>query len=254
MVFVIMRLRISHTHSSGSNWCFQFLASILDGLLEFLVFRVNEINSSQFSCVLQMELLIRTIVLLTFSPRVLAKDDLAWMSAVFSSISPRTTKILLVVLEEKRETCPRIRQISWPIHIPIIIDASFLLDIQVRFCSSRDVNVFQWNGEWFFSRRVKFDSGFNVMAVYEVSWHGPEIIFRFTGIRKWVVRWWKRPFWFSKKVNVTFSLNWSMRYQGGCSQVLISSRKFLIRPSAIGKINSPVSLGNVTSFALNLLE
>ena len=27
-----------------------------------------------------------------------------------------------------------------------------------------DVNVFQWNREWFFSWRAKFDSGFNVMA------------------------------------------------------------------------------------------
>ena len=31
---------------SGSHWCFQFLASIIDGLFEFLVLRVNEINSS----------------------------------------------------------------------------------------------------------------------------------------------------------------------------------------------------------------
>ena len=31
---------------SGSYWCFQFLANILDGLFEFLVLRVNEINSS----------------------------------------------------------------------------------------------------------------------------------------------------------------------------------------------------------------
>ena len=92
--------------------------------------------------------------------------------------------------------------------------------------SSGDVNVFQWNREWFFSRRVKFDSWFNVMAVNEVSWHGPKIIYRFTGIRKWVLRWWKRPFWFSKKVNVTFSLNWSRPYQGVCSQVLISSKGF----------------------------
>ena len=52
------------------------------------------------------------------------------------------------------------------------------------------------------SRRVKFDSWFNVMAAYEASWHGPKIIYRFTGIRKRVLRWWrKRPFWFSKKVN-----------------------------------------------------
>ena len=85
---------------------------------------------------------------------------------------------------------------------------------------------FSGNKEWFFSRRVKFDSGFNVMAVYEASRHGPKIIYRFTSIRKWVLRLWKRPFWFSKKINITLSLNWSMPYQGGCSQFLISSRGF----------------------------
>ena len=102
----------------------------------------------------------------------------------------------------------------------------FLLDIQIRVSSSGYVNVLQWNKEWFFSRRVKLDSGFNVMAAYEVSWHGPEIIYRFTAIRKWVVKWWKRPFWFYKEINVTFSSNWSISYRGGCSQVLISSKKF----------------------------
>ena len=125
------------------------------------------------------------------------------------------------------ETCPRIRQISWSIDIPIIIDAAFLHNIQVCMRSSRDVNVFQWNWEWFFSRRVKFDSGFNVMAVYEVSWNGPKIIYPFMGIRKWVLKCWKkRPFWFSKKISLTFSSNWMIPYQGGCSQFLISSRKF----------------------------
>ena len=64
------------------------------------------------------------------------------------------------------------------------------------------------------------------MAVYEASWHGPKIIHRFTGIRKWVLRWWKRPFWFSKKVNVTLSLKWTRPYQSGCSQFLISSKGF----------------------------
>ena len=68
--------------------------------------------------------------------------------------------------------------------------------------------------------------GFNVMAIYEVSWHWPKIIHRFTGIRKCVMRWWKRPFWFSKKIYMTFSSNWTFPYQGGCSQFLISSNKF----------------------------
>ena len=108
----------------------------------------------------------------------------------------------------------------------MIIDALLLLDIQNRLSNSGNVNVFQWNREWFFSRRVKFDSGFNVMAVFEVSWHGPEVVYRFTGIRKWVLRLWKRPLWVSKKVKVTFSLNWTLLYRGGWSQFLISSNKF----------------------------
>ena len=124
------------------------------------------------------------------------------------------------------ETCPRIWQVSRPINVPIIINALLLLDIQICMCTSGDVNVFQWNWEWFFSRRVRFDSGFNVMAVYEVSWPGPKIIHRFTGIWKWIMRLWKRSCWFSKKVNVTLSLNKSRPYQGGCSQFLISSRDF----------------------------
>ena len=55
---------------------------------------------------------------------------------------------------------------------------------------------------------------------------GPKIICCFTGIRIWVFWWWRwRPFWFSKKIYVTFSSNWVFPYQGGCSQFLISSRK-----------------------------
>ena len=79
-------------------------ARILDGFFEFLVLRVDEIDSSQFSCVFKMELFIRPLLLLLqlgisfpFSPRVLAINDLAWMSAVFSLISPRTTYIRLEV-------------------------------------------------------------------------------------------------------------------------------------------------------------
>ena len=48
-------------------------------------------------------------------------------------------------------------------------------------------------------------------AVNQASRHGPKIVYRFTGIRK---------------VNITLSLNWSMPYQGGCSQFLISSKGF----------------------------
>ena len=48
----------------------------------------------------------------------------------------------------------------------------------------------------------------------------------FTGIRKRVLKLWKRPFWFPKKINMTFSSSWSLPYQGGCSQFLTSSKMF----------------------------
>ena len=64
------------------------------------------------------------------------------------------------------------------------------------------------------------------MAVNEASWDGLQVIYRFTSIRKWVLRLWKRPFWLSKKMKVTFSLHWSLPCQGGCSQVLTSSKRF----------------------------
>ena len=72
------------------------------------------------------------------------------------------------------------------------------------------------------------------------------------GIRKWVLRLrWKRPFWFSKKISSTFSSNWVIPYQGGCSQFLISSSKF---DSSIcdWKWIFHFLWGNITSFALSL--
>ena len=142
------------------------------------------------------------------------------------------------------ETCPRNRQISRPIDISIIIDAFLLLDIQIRMRSSGDVNVFQWNREWFFSRRVKLDSGFNGMAVFDVSWHGPKVVHRFTGIRKWVILQESQFYSLLELVEAVLS---------GCVQVLISSKEF---DSSIfdWKINYPFSLGNIISFALSLFE
>ena len=119
-------------------------------------------------------------------------------------------------------------------------------------CSSGYVKVFLWNREWFFSRRVKFDSWFNVMAVYEVSWHGPKIISCFTGIWIWVLRWWRwRPFWFSKKISMIFSSISVLLYQGGCSQFLIFSNKFYMS-ICDWKYEFSIWEGNITSFALSL--
>ena len=95
MVFVSMWFRIPHTHSGGfisfqntrkfchvfvrsatptilhnftwhsrRHWRFQFLTRVLNGLFEFFVLRVDEIDPSQFSCVIKMELFIRPLLLL----------------------------------------------------------------------------------------------------------------------------------------------------------------------------------------------
>ena len=119
--------------------------------------------------------------------------------------------------------------------------------------SPGDVNVFQWNRTWFFSRRVKFDSWFNVMAVNAVSWHGPKIVIASpaSGNESWGCAsgdpsdslrksWWLSPRigWF--RINVDFFSAWS------------PPDGFTV-PSATGKMNSSPLSSNITSFALSLL-
>ena len=118
-----------------------------------------------------------------------------------------------------------IRQISWPIDIPLIIDASFLLNIQIRSCSYGCVNIFQWNRRWFFStskvwlllQRDDEQWSFLTWTKNHLSlhWH-PDMS----------LEGWKRPFWFCQRIYVTSSSNWVFPYQDGSSQFLISSRKF----------------------------
>ena len=113
-------------------------------------------------------------------------------------------------------------------------------NIQIRVRSSGYVNIFQWNGEWLFSRRVKFDSWFNVMAVYEVFWHGPKNhLSLHTASGKWVLRWCKRPFWFSKKIPSTFSSELDDSF-------LISFRKFDSSICDCKRINFHFFLENIT--------
>ena len=127
----------------------------------------------------------------------------------------------------------------------IFIGAAFLLNIQIRSCSSGNFNVFQR------SKDIILLTASKVLTLGSTRWHGPKIIYRFTSIRKWIMKWWRRSFWFSKKIYVTFSSNWMFPNQSWCSQFLISSRN--IDSSICGwKINSPFSFGNIASFKLNL--
>ena len=202
-----------------SHWSFQFLSSILNGFFELTPCPQGQWN--KFLVIFWHYRVLVFHLTIPASPsawhffpilsRVLAINNLAWMLAAVLSVSPDhiyPSEVFLPI--ELTEWNLSKESDSWSTDIPIVINAAFLHIIQIRSCSSGDVNVFESNREWFFSRRVKFDSGFDVMAVYEVSWHGPKIIYRFTGIWKWVLRWWKRPFWFSKKIPLTFSSNWML--------------------------------------------
>ena len=122
-----------------------------------------------------------------------------------------------------------------------------------RSCiTSKFVCVLLETSEWFLSRRVKFDSGFNVMAVYEVSWNGPKIIFVFhrhpeVSLEVVVVE----TLLILVENLFDLLLELVFLHQGGCSQFLISSNEFY-QPSATGNMNFPFSLVNITSFALSL--
>ena len=86
-----------------------------------------------------------------YSPRVLAINDLAWMSTVFSFIPHRTTFIRQDVFSSIKVN--RVKPVHGsdksldPKDVPLIIDAAFLFNIQILACSSGYVNAFQWSRE-----------------------------------------------------------------------------------------------------------
>ena len=89
---------------SGSQWCFQCLASIPNGLFELLVLRANEINNLVIFWHYRVSVFHWTIYaspsaqhFFPISARVLAINDLAWMLLAVLSVSLRTTKIRLEV-------------------------------------------------------------------------------------------------------------------------------------------------------------
>ena len=88
--------------------------------------------------------------------------------------------------------------------------------IQIRMSSSGYINVFQWNWNDSFL-------GEQSLTLGSTWWRWmkfPDMDQKsfITSIRKWVVRW-------CPGKSMLLSLNWSRPYQGGCSQVLISSKR-----------------------------
>ena len=130
---------------------------------------------------------------------------------VSSSVSHRTMYIRQVAFHSikyiYRESCPCVRQFSFSIHVPVIFNFS-----PTKYVYSGNVGVLQWNRKWFFSRWVRLDSGFNVMAINEISCNRPEVILSFRIIPCWVILkkdWRRESVWFSSKITLFFSSVWA---------------------------------------------
>ena len=96
------QLLVFWTRQCRGFWNFQFRPCIVDGLFELCVLTVNEVQTSQPPGIIELRFFTRRIFAfpsayssLTYLSRFQAINDLAWMLPAVSSISPRTTCILL---------------------------------------------------------------------------------------------------------------------------------------------------------------
>ena len=129
------------------------------------------------------------------------------------------------------ETCPRIRQVSWPIDIPIIIDAFLLLNIQIRTSSSGYVNVFEWK------------KGMMLLSASKVwLW-----VQRDDGI-------WSFLTWTESHLSLHRHPETSLEVVEETLLILQENPCDFLLEMVAEKINSPFSTGNITSFALRLFE
>ena len=158
---------------------FPTLTRILNGFLNSLSSRSMKWIPRAFSCVFKMKLFIRPLLLLL---------QLGSLSNFVQSSGQRWSDLdvscFLVNLATDHKypsggfSSNRVNCVK-PVQEPdkSLDPSTFQKSSMRRSCITSEFvcvvldtsNVFQWNGEWFFTRRVKLDSGLNVMPVNEVS-------------------------------------------------------------------------------------
>ena len=242
----------------SSNWCGRFslygqrrslqgiaagigssnvLRAFLHDILEFLTIRINYVNTTQSPGIAVLWFLDCPLLLRFAFRRIGHIFPNLWPQSVWSGgrlfscqFPPgpcMSIRWFFIQYSESYETCPCIWQFSISINVPIVIDVLLQHYIQGCICSPGHVDTVQWNGKWFFSWHVQIDTGFHVMTVNEIAWHGPEIIPGFTIMPRWVLKWgWRRSVWFFSKISLFHSSFWVLPGWGGCSQTLISSTDF----------------------------
>ena len=190
-VCMLLRKR-SFTGHYSCLWCLQLSPCILNDVFVFFVARINRINplkslacssfgfSSAHSCF--SLLWVAFPILVQASGHMWSGRDVV-LDFCQSLTGPHTSFWRSFVQQcESRETSPRIRQISVSFDIPMVINSFFLCYIQIGVSWPDDINVFQWNKEWFFLRHVQLNSRFNMMTINEISLNRPKV---FSSLSPW---------------------------------------------------------------------
>ena len=83
-------------------------------------------------------------------------------SCSFSQIIRQAIHVLDVMSFEFSSTFPRV---CCTLSEEFLINSLFFCNLWIRISWPDEINITQWNRIWFFFRRVKFDSWFNVMTI-----------------------------------------------------------------------------------------
>ena len=152
----------------------------------------------------------------TYISTFLAIQCPALRSSVFFSVSPQPGLSIwwfLTQWSKSCEDCPCIWKFSFSIHVPVIINMFVQQYLKWRLCCPGISMYFSGIGN---------DSSVGTYSLTRSStW------WRLMKYPMTVLKWsWRRPVWFSSKIVLFFSSVWAVPDEGGCSQILISSRKF----------------------------
>ena len=150
--------------ASRLHWNFQLFHCVFDGFFKLSIFRINEIEALSTCEHCRASTSRLPILASLYSERLFPIVDHIFSFGRF-----------FLQKSELRESFPRIWQMVIRVDIPIIISTLFLQHVQISMRRPSNINVLQWNRDWFFLRHVELNSRFSVMTTDEVTLKRPEV-------------------------------------------------------------------------------
>ena len=157
---------------------------VVNGLFEFFVWQIDELDSSQFSSSVELCLLKSPVLLFLLFPHARRTNNPVWLLLGFSSGAPRSTQILQVshltmwassILSTNLTKCD-LHQHSkslWYAYLDLIQNSVSCLG---------HVNILERQWEWFFFRHEELNSRCSMMTTSEVFLAWPEVVESFREI------------------------------------------------------------------------